>query len=428
MDLFDLLEKDMTAKSLPLAMRLKPKSLSDFIGQEQIIGEGSFLRQMIQKDALRSLILHGPSGTGKTSIANIIARESKAKFIEINAVNSGIEEIKKAVEQAKDARLYEKKTILFIDEVHRFNKRQQDALLPFVENGLITLIGATTENPYFEVNSALISRVMVLTLQPLGREDIYKIIQRALKVDQELSKLYTGCEDEALELLYRYGGGDARKSLNALDICSMYVDSPQSLSAESVKKAFDSNSMAYDKSGDMHYDVISAFIKSIRGSDPQAAVHYLARMLESGEDPMFIARRLIILASEDIGNADPMALILTVAAKDAAHMVGMPEARIPLSQATLYLASALKSNRSYLAINRAIADVRRESIGSVPEHIRDSAQGYLYPHDYKGGFVKQEYLPQGLAGKVYYEPSERGRERHIKEYLNLLKGGSAHDE
>lgn len=428
MDVFDLIAEEDALKTMPLAMRLKPKSLEDFVGQEHIIGKGSFLREMIDKDNLRSIILHGPSGTGKTSIASIIAKESKAHFIEINAVSSGVEEIRKAVEKAKESRLYNKRCVLFIDEVHRFNKRQQDALLPYVENGLITLIGATTENPYFEVNSALLSRVMILNLKPLQFEDISAIVKSALKKDGQLRSLFSGYEEEALQILYKYCAGDARKALNALDICSLYAEGDDILSADLVKKAFDANSMQYDKSGDMHYDVISAFIKSIRGSDPQAAIHYLARMLEAGEDPMFIARRLVILASEDVGNADPMGLVLAIAAKDALHFVGMPEGRIPLAQATTYLASTLKSNRAYQAINRAQSDVRKREFGIVPFHIRDSAEGYLYPHDYKGGYVKQSYMPEKLEGTVYYEPTERGRERSIKEYLDLLSGGKKHDE
>ncbi len=422
MDLFDLMLEDDSVKNMPLAMRLKPKKLSDFFGQEHILSEGSFLREMIKKDSLRSIILHGASGTGKTSIANIIAEETKSNFIELNAVSSGVEDIKNAVNKARDSRLYEKRTILFIDEVHRFNKRQQDALLPYVENGLITLIGATTENPYFEVNSALISRVMVLSLKTLSFEDIAKIIRNAINKDIVLSKIFSGAEDEAIEILYRYSAGDARKALNALDITSLYAKEGQILTSDIVKKAFDSNSMNYDKTGDMHYDLTSAFIKSIRGSDPNAAVHYLARMLKGGEDPMFIARRLVILASEDIGNADPMALVIANAAKDAVHFVGMPEARISLSQATTYLASTLKSNRAYLAINKALDDLEKKDIGTVPEHIRDKAEGYLYPHDYKGAYIKQDYLPESLRGTVYYEPSMRGREKTLKEYLDLISG------
>ncbi len=428
MNVFDLLTEEEHTKTMPLANRLKPKTLDDFVGQEHIIAKGTFLREMIEKDRLRSIILYGASGTGKTSIANIIARESKSNFISINAVSSGVEDIRQAVEKAKDSKLYNKKTVLFIDEVHRFNKRQQDALLPFVENGLITLIGATTENPYFEVNSALISRVMVLNLKPLEYKDIAKIITNALTKDLELNKLFNGISEEALQILFKYSGGDARKALNALDICSIYSNGNEYLDADYVKKAFEANSLSYDKSGDMHYDVISAFIKSIRGSDPDAAIHYLARMLESGEDPMFIARRLIILASEDIGNADPMALVLAVAAKDALHMVGMPEGRIPLAQATTYLASTLKSNRAYMAINQAIDDVKTKNIGFVPKHINNSAENYLYPHQFKGGYVKQDYMPEALQGTVYYQPTMRGREKTIKEYLDLLSGGKSNDE
>ncbi len=428
MDIFDMLHEEDSSKNVPLAMRMKPQTLDDFYGQEHIIGEGTFLREMIKKDHLRSIILYGGSGTGKTSIANIIAQESKSNFLEMNAVTAGVEDIRKAVEKAKESKLYKKRTILFIDEVHRFNKRQQDALLPFVENGLITLIGATTENPYFEVNSALISRVMLINLKPLEHKDIANIIKNAIIKDAELKQLFQGISDDAIDMLYRYCAGDARKALNALDICSVYSNGKEFLSADFVKKAFESNAINYDKSGDMHYDVISAFIKSIRGSDPDAAIHYLARMLEAGEDPMFIARRLIISASEDIGNADPMALVLAVAAKDALHMIGMPEGRIPLAQTTTYLASTLKSNRAYMAINHAIDDVKTKDIGQVPKHLRDSAEDYLYPHQFKGGYVKQDYLPSSLNNTRYYEPTMRGREKTIKEYLDLLSGGRSDDE
>ncbi len=433
MDVFDLMIEDEHNKNVPLAERMKPQSLSDFVGQEHIINKDSFLSKMIESDDLRSIILHGSAGVGKTTIAGIIAKETKSNFIKLNAVSSGVSDIKEAVIKAKDSRLYGKNTILFIDEIHRFNKRQQDALLPYVENGILTLIGATTENPYFEVNSALISRVMVLHLKSLDLDDISKIIKNAISKDIKISKAFSSVEDEAISIFYRYSSGDARKALNALDICSLYSNGNEVLTAELVKKSFDSNSMSYDKSGDMHYDLISAFIKSIRGSDPQAAIHYLARMIVSGEDPMFIARRLIILASEDVGNADPMALLVAVAAKDAVQMVGMPEGRIALAQATTYLASTLKSNKAYLAINKAIYDVENNNIGSIPSHLRDRAYSklddskacdeYLYPHDFSGAYVKQEYMPEALKGTVYYEPSERGREKTIKSYLDILSGG-----
>lgn len=433
MDIFDIINKENKQKNYPLAERLKPKKLDDFVGQETVLGEDSLLRTMILKDKISSIILHGPAGSGKTSIAEIIANETKANFLRINAVNSGIDEIKKTIEQARENLSYDKKTIVFIDEIHRFNKKQQDALLPFVENGTITLIGATTENPYFEVNSALISRVIVIRLERLGFESIYKILKNAIIIDKEASEAFNSITEDAAKVIYRYSGGDARKALNVLQGAIIFSEGKE-LNIDLVSKILSSNSLSYDKNGDNHYDVISAFIKSIRGSDPQAAIHYLARMLESGEDPMFIARRLVILASEDIGNADPMALLIANAAKDAVYFVGMPEARIPLSQATCYLASTLKSNRSYLAINSAIKDIRTLNIGTVPMHLKDSSykgaedldenSKYKYPHDYNGAYVEQEYMPKSLKNHVYYKPSNRGTEKRLKEYLDTVNNKS----
>lgn len=431
MNLFEQIGSDLLSDRAPLAQRLKPKTLEDFVGQSQILGKGSFLRQMISKDRLCSIILHGPPGTGKTSIAEIIAGETKSKFIKMNAVTSGVTEIKNAISAAKEAAARSKRTILFIDEIHRFNKRQQDALLPHVESGLLTLVGATTENPYFEVNSALISRVTLLKLESLGREEISRVLKRALDIDAEISECFNDISDDAIDMLYKYSAGDARKALNALESSAIFAEeSATILDAALLKRAFEANSIRYDKSGDMHYDVISAFIKSIRGSDPQAALHYLARMLEAGEDPMFIARRLVISASEDIGNADPMGLLIANAAKDAVHFVGMPEARIALAQATSYLASTPKSNKAYLAINKALEDVKTLDIGDVPTHLRDSsysgaaklgnALDYKYPHDYSGAYVRQDYLPDKLRGKIYYEPSGRGREKTLRQYLRQL--------
>ncbi len=433
MDLYDILGEENKFDNTPLAQRMKPRKLADFVGQKDVLGEGSLLSKMISEDKLRSLVLYGPPGSGKTSIAEIIASETKSKYIRINAVTSGLEDIKRAISFAKENLAYNKRTIVFIDEIHRFNKRQQDALLPDVENGVITLIGATTENPYFEVNSALISRLSVVRLEPLSYESISKIVSNAISLDPEIKTSFTGITEEACDILYRYSSGDARKALNALEGATTFSNGGE-LTAEILNKTLGTNSLSYDKSGDMHYDVISAFIKSIRGSDPQAAVHYLARMLEAGEDPMFIARRLVISASEDIGNADPMALLLANAAKDAVHFVGMPEARIALSQATCYLASTLKSNKAYLAIENAISDVKKADIGTVPVHLRDSsyrsakklgnAIGYKYPHDYNGAYVKQDYMPEKLRGRVYYEPSSRGREKTIKAYLEEIEKNS----
>lgn len=431
MDIYDLMVNDNSASWRPLAQRQKPKQLGDFVGQEHIFRENSLLRKMIATDRMSSIILYGPPGTGKTSIAEIIAYETKSNFIRINAVTAGIAEIKEAINQAKSAALYSKKTIVFIDEIHRFNKKQQDALLPHVEDGLITLIGATTENPYFEVNSALISRVSVFRLEPLERYDIAKIVKKALAEDEEIRQVFSSVTEEALDIIYRYSSGDARKALNLIENCSISANDLSVLDEGILQKNMGLNPLRYDRDGDMHYDVISAFIKSIRGSDPDAALHYLARMLEAGEDPMFIARRIVISASEDIGNADPTALILAIAAKDAVHFVGLPEARIALAQAVTYLASSPKSNRSYLGIDAALDDVRKGNIGEVPNHLKDASyrgaenfghgKGYKYSHDYEGAYVPQQYLPDKLIDKKYYKPTKRGREARLYAYLEEIE-------
>lgn len=430
-DIFEFMSSEETANWKPLAQRQKPRFLEDFVGQEALFKEGSFLRRMIAEDRLSSILLYGPPGTGKTSIAEIIANETKSNFIRINAVTAGIAEIKEAIARAKDAALYAKRTIVFIDEIHRFNKKQQDALLPYVEDGLITLIGATTENPYFEVNSALISRLSVFRLEALNEDDIGRIVKKALKEDEELAGHFSGVSEEALSLIYNYSGGDARKALNLVENCSIFSDKPGLLDLAVLEQNFGIKALPYDRDGDMHYDVISAFIKSIRGSDPDAALHYLARMLEAGEDPLFIARRIVISASEDIGNADPTALILAIAAKEAVHFVGMPEARIALAQAVTYLASSPKSNRAYLAIDRALEDVKKAAKADVPRHLRDASYrgardlgngiGYKYSHDYEGGYVAQQYLPDELKDRVYYEPTNRGREARLLAYLDEIK-------
>lgn len=430
-DIFEFMSSEESAHWRPLAQRQKPKYIKDFVGQDKLFNQGSFLRRMIAEDRLSSILLYGPPGTGKTSIAEIIANETKSKFIRINAVTAGIAEIKDAISKAKEAALYSKKTIVFIDEIHRFNKKQQDALLPHVEDGLITLIGATTENPYFEVNSALISRVSVFRLEALTEEDISEIVKKALAEDKEISKAFTGVTEEALSLIYHYSGGDARKALNLVENCSIFLKEASILDVSILEENFGIKALRYDRDGDMHYDVISAFIKSIRGSDPDAALHYLARMLEAGEDPLFIARRIVIAASEDIGNADPTALILAIAAKEAVHFVGMPEARIPLAQAVTYLASSPKSNKAYLGIDRALEDVRTVPKAEVPLHLRDASYkgakqlghgiGYKYSHDFEGGYVAQQYLPDELKDRVYYEPTNRGREARLLAYLEEIK-------
>ena len=437
MDLFELQQEKRLLKDAPLAERLKPEKLEDYVGQEHILGKGKLLWRAIIADRITSLILYGPPGTGKTSLAKVIANSTKANFVRLNAVTDGLKELREVVAEAKNnLGMYNIKTILFIDEIHRFNKAQQDALLPFVEKGTITLIGATTENPYFEVNNALMSRSMLFKLEPLNENHIKKVVKRALE-DKEVGFGNTNIciEEEAISYLANMANGDARRALNALELSVLTTDRDEdgkiNITLEVVKECLQKKHIKYDKNRDEHYDVISAFIKSMRGSDPDAAVHYLARMIYAGEDPKFIARRIVIAAAEDVGNADPIALLVANNAAEAVHFVGMPEARIILAQAAVYIASAPKSNASYLAINKALRDVEEGNIGDVPAHLRDQSYsgakklghglGYLYPHDYEGSFVKQQYLPDALARTVYYEARDNGYEKKIKERLSILK-------
>ncbi|WP_040195212.1 replication-associated recombination protein A [Clostridium culturomicium] len=420
----------------PLAQRLKPRTLEEYVGQEHILAKDKLLYRSIKSDRITSLILYGPPGIGKTSLAKIIARTTHCNYVELNAVTSGIKEIKAVVEKAQnEIALKGKKTILFIDEIHRFNKTQQDSLLPHVEKGVITLVGATTENPFFEVNKALLSRSMIFKLEPLTEEHIIKVINRAL-TDKELGygsikiKLY----DDALKFICKNASGDARKALNALELAVLTTNKSQDgiihVTLSVVEECMQKRQVSYDKSGDYHYDVVSAFIKSIRGSDPDAAVHYLARMLYSGEDPEFIARRIVISASEDIGNADPYAILIANAALNIVKSIGMPEARITLAQAVTYLATAPKSNAAYNAINAALMDIEKEDIGAVPMHLRDSHYGgakelnhgveYKYPHNYDHHYVKQQYLPKELNRKKYYEPTGLGYEKRIKDRMDFF--------
>ncbi len=434
MTILDRLGDIEKKKNAPLAERMKPLNIDEFVGQQEILGEGTLLRRMIKADQLRSIILYGPTGIGKTSIARIIANMTASQFLSINAVTSGIKDIKQAIEKAEYLLLQDTRTILFIDEIHRFNKAQQDALLPFVENGTIILIGATTENPYFEVNGALISRTLVFRLKPLEENQIITLIRRALSSERGLAHLAPQVTDEAIEYLAIFCYGDARKALNALELAVLSTDPDKAgqlkITREDIAASFQRKDIRYDKNGDQHYDVISAFIKSMRGSDPDAAIHYLARMLAAGEDPMFIARRVVIAAAEDVGNANPNALVLATAAMQAVSFIGMPEARIPLAQAVTYIACSPKSNKAYLAINQAISDTEKVDIGVVPPHLRDSSYksaktlghgvDYQYPHDFTDGYVKQQYLPDALLNTRYYRPTERGAEKRLKQYIEYL--------
>lgn len=423
MDLFSMASQNERVDAAPLAYRMRPKTLDDVVGQDKIVGAGGLLRKMIETDRLQSIILFGPPGTGKTTLAEVIANQTKARFEKLNAVTAGVADIRKTVEQATEERnLYGRRTVLFLDEIHRFNKSQQDALLPHVEAGLLVLVGATTENPYFEVNSALVSRSHIFHLEPLSKEDMGRILMRAVRDEEHgLGRMHLRLEPEAEELIARQSGGDARRALNVLELAALQApldaNGQSVVDVHEVEEALQSTGgVRYDKSGDEHYDTISAFIKSIRGSDPDAAVLWLAKMLAGGEDPAFIARRLMISAAEDIGNADPHALPLAVAGWQATMAIGMPEARILLGQVTTYLASAPKSNAAYRAINEALTDVKDGIPVTVPPHLRGTGYkgaerlghgvGYKYPHDYPGHYVEQNYWPIGMAAKSYYREGD----------------------
>lgn len=413
----------------PLAMRMRPQNFEEFVGQDIIAGKGKPLRQMIERDQIPSLLFFGPPGTGKTTLAEMIAKKTNSDFQKLNAVSSGIADIRKIVEKAADQRrYYQRRTIIFIDEIHRFNKSQQDVLLPYVEDGRLTLIGATTENPYFEVNHALLSRVRVIRLQSLSEAQLVRILRQALLDETRgLGKYQLRCSDEILQAMAGIAGGDARMALNLLEQAAAITQTDGEIDASVLREIVGERLQRYDKNGDNHYDTVSAFIKSMRGSDPDAALHYLARMLAAGEDVNFIARRVAIAAAEDVGNADPQALVLAMAAVQAVQFLGMPEARIPLAQAVTYIASAPKSNAAYLAVDAALADVRSKNCGPVPLHLRDAhykgaaklghGKEYKYPHDYPGHFTRQAYLPGELAGASYYQPTESGREKELKKYL-----------
>jgi putative ATPase len=410
----------------PLAARMRPHSLDEWVGQEHILGENTLLARAIKADKLSSLVLFGPPGTGKTTLASVISSTTQAIFLQLNATTSGVKDIQKAIDEAKSANaLYGTRTILFVDEIHRFNKLQQDALLPYVENGTVILIGATTENPYFEVNKALVSRSMIFELFPLSKENILTLLNRALKDERGLGDFLIDAHADALDFLADKANGDARAALNALELAAITTAPDSSgrveITTEVAAACIQKRALFYERDGKNHYDTISAFIKSMRGSDPDAAVYYLARMIYAGEDPRFIARRIVICASEDVGNADPHALQVAVAAANAVQFIGLPEGRIILAQAAIYVACAPKSNAAYLAIDAALADVEKIQIKTLPPHLKNNADGYKYSHDYPGGYVAQNYLPDELSNRVYYRPTDNGVEKKIKESLRGLR-------
>lgn len=427
MDLFSAAADRDREQTAPLAYRMRPRTLDEVVGQRSVIGPGTLLRRAIEADRLMSVIFFGPPGSGKTTLAGVIANATAARFETLNAVSAGVADIRRVIQEAQDEqKMYRRKTVLFIDEIHRFNKAQQDALLPHVEGGLVVLIGATTENPYFEVNSALVSRSHVFRLEPLTDDEVEDLLRRALADEERgLGRLHATLSPDAARVLSRYAAGDARRALNALELAAVSApvgaDGRPVIDAEQAEQSIQERQVLYDKSGDEHYDTISAFIKSVRGSDADAALLWLAKMISGGEDPKFIARRLIILASEDIGNADPHGLPLAVAALHAVEAIGMPEGRIALAQATTYLARAPKSNAAYAGINAALADVQNGIALRVPPHLRGtgyagaralgSGEGYLYPHDYPGHQVAQNYWPEDVSPRTYYRPDDAAKAR-----------------
>jgi len=440
-DLFDYAREQASKQEGPLAARMRPRNLDEIAGQQAVLGPGRLLRRAIEADQLGSIILYGPPGTGKTTIAKVIAATTRRHFEQLNAVSSGVGDIRKLVDEARQRQgMYGKRTILFVDEIHRWSKSQQDALLPFVEEGLITLIGATTENPFFEVNPALVSRSRVFRLEPLSDEDVAGLLRRAL-TDRErgLGGLAVELEPSALEHLVRVAGGDARSALNAMELAVTTTepgpDGVRRITLDVAEESIQKRAIRYDKSGDNHYDTISAFIKSMRGSDPDAALYWLARMIYGGEDPLFIARRIVICAAEDVGLADPQALVVANAAMLAVERLGLPEGRIPLAEAAVYVAAAPKSNAAYMGINEALAAVEETAIQGVPVHLRDASykgaarlghgQGYKYAHDYPGHHVQQQYLPDEMVGRRFYRPTAEGVEARIGQRLGRLRDEAA---
>jgi len=436
-DLFDYMRSNAMQKEAPLASRLRPRTLDEVVGQKHIIGKDKLLYRAIKADKISSVIFYGPPGTGKTTIAKVIANTTSSVFLQLNATTSGKKEMETVIEEAKNnLGMYGKRTILFIDEIHRFNKSQQDYLLPFVEDGTIILIGATTENPYFEVNSALVSRSIIFELKPLDKEDIKILLTRAVTDEERgLGAYRVKLHEDALEFLADMANGDARAALNAIEIGVLTTERSDDgfihITLDVASECIQKRPIQYDKSGDNHYDTISAFIKSMRGSDPDAAVYYLARMLYAGEDVAFIARRIMICAAEDVGNADPNALVVAVSASLAAERLGMPEAQIVLSQAAIYVASAPKSNSAVRAIGEAMKVVETVKTAAIPPYLKDAHYrgaeklghgiGYKYAHDYKNNYVKQQYLPDELKDYVFYVPSDNGYEKTIKEYFKKIK-------
>lgn len=436
MDIITLSWEKKIREEGPLAQRMRPENLDQFSGQEEILGEGKPLRAMITTDKIVSLIFYGPPGTGKTSLARIIANQTRAAFVQLNAVAAGVKDVRQVIDQARDNwSLHSTRTILFIDEIHRFNKAQQDVLLSAIEQGTIIFIGATTENPFFYLTGPLLSRTRLFLFQSLSSNDLVNLLQQALSDSERgLGTLKLKVDPGAIEYMAEKANGDARSALNALEMVALVgreEDGEIIVSLEAAAEAMQQLLLAYDRQGDNHYDMASALIKSIRGSDPDAALCWMARMIQGGEDPLFIARRLIISASEDIGNADPQALPLAVAAAQAVQMIGLPEGRIPLAQAVTYLAAAPKSNAAYLAINKALQLVEDEQNRPVPAHLKDSSyrgakrlghgSGYRYPHDYPGHYTQQEYLPPGLEAITIYQPTNQGKEKEIRSYLEKIR-------
>ena len=437
MDLFDYMRTNTMKQESPLASRMRPETLDQVVGQKHIVGPGTLLYRAIKADQLGSIIFYGPPGTGKTTLAKVIAHTTKAEFCQINATVAGKKDMEEVVQKAKDTLgMYGRRTILFVDEIHRFNKSQQDYLLPFVEDGTLILIGATTENPYFEVNGALLSRSRIFELKALEKEDILELLHRAVTdVEKGMGSYRAVLDEDAADFLADVVNGDARAALNALELGVLTTpraeDGKIHIDLEVAQECIQKRAVRYDKDGDNHYDTISAFIKSMRGSDPDAAVYYLGRMLYAGEDIKFIARRIMIHAAEDVGMADPQALNVAVSAAQAVERIGMPEARIILAEAAIYVASAPKSNSVISAIDQAMEAVRSEKTRPVPVHLKDThykgaeklghGAGYLYPHDFPGHYVKQQYLPDGMEGRTFYHPSDEGFEKEVKNIFSTRK-------